>query len=355
MHTLRATPIRLRAGFALLAALASASLVASPAVAATADEGDVTWTVRTASNDFGPDRTSFRYTLEPGTEVADAMVVSNHGVTPLELGVYAADGFTTESGQFDLIVGGAESKNVGVWVRSDSDHITIDPGATVEVPFTVSVPENATPGDYAGGIVTSLAETGGTETIDVDRRLGIRIGLRVGGDLAPGLAVENVHVDWSGGLNPFAGGDATIGYTLHNTGNTTLSAEQHATLSGPFGWFPTAVGEIADPPQLLPGESWTVSVPVRDVPATFLLSASVGVVPVVVEASGSTTSLERVEAGANGAAVPWMLLVLIVLVAALVVATIRLRAVVGARRQAREDARVQEAIDLALAERATTA
>jgi len=352
MNTLSATPLRFRAGVAVLASVMAAALVAVPAVAAHADEGDVTWTVRTASNDLGPDRTSFRYTLEPGTEVEDAMVVSNHGDTALDLGVYAADGFTTESGQFDLIVGGAESKNIGVWVQADSDRITIDPGATVEVPFIVSIPENATPGDYAGGIVTSLAETGGTETIDVDRRLGIRIGVRVGGDLAPSLAVENVHVDWNGGLNPFAGGDATVGYTLHNTGNTTLSAEQHATLTGPFGWFPSTVGAIADPPQLLPGESWTVSVPVRDVPATFLLSASVGVVPVVVEASGSTTSLERVEVGASGAAVPWMLLVLIVLVAALVVAVIRLRAVLTARRQAREDARVQEAIDLALAERA---
>ncbi len=38
----------------------------------------------------------------------------------------------------------------------------------MQVPFTVEVPENATPGDYAGGIVTSLVEPDATQGINVD-------------------------------------------------------------------------------------------------------------------------------------------------------------------------------------------
>ena len=63
-------------------------------VASMAEEGDVTWTVRTASNSLGADRSSYGYAINPGGTVTDAMVVANRGSTALTLTVYAADGFT---------------------------------------------------------------------------------------------------------------------------------------------------------------------------------------------------------------------------------------------------------------------
>ena len=85
--------------------LATAAAVASAAAPATSD---VTWAVRTASNEYGSDRTSFDYTIDPGSTISDAMVVANRGTSDLDLGVYAADGFTTEDGQFDLVLSGDE-------------------------------------------------------------------------------------------------------------------------------------------------------------------------------------------------------------------------------------------------------
>ena len=349
MNTFPASPARIRA--IVLALFVALALALAPAGLAQAAEGDeATWTVRTASNNFGADRTGYSYTVNPGAEVEDALVVTNRGDSSLDLGVYAADGYTTESGQFDLVVGGAKSLNVGVWVRGDVDHITVGPGETVEVPFTVSVPENATPGDYAGGIVTSLTQPDEEQGINVDRRLGIRIALRVGGDLKPSLAIEDAQVGWSGGLNPFAGGDATLSYTIHNTGNATISAQQAATVTGPFGLLPTQAGSLEAPPQLLPGEKWEVSVPVADVPAAFLLAATATVTPVVVDASGSTTVLDPIAVTAYGWAVPWMLILLVLVVVALVVFGPRLWRRLRAQQQAREDARVEEAVARALRE-----
>jgi hypothetical protein len=348
MNALLPSSLRTIIHAALVALLVAAGMLLMPSGAAHAADTDVTWTVRTASNQFGSERTAYNYTVNPGSSVDDALIVANHGVTPLDLGVYAADGYTTESGQFDLVVAGEKSVGVGAWVAGGSNRITVAPGSTVELPFTLAVPANATPGDYSGGIVTSLTQPDDTNGINVDRRLGIKINLRVGGDLTPSLAIENMHVDWNGGLNPFAGGDATVTYTLHNTGNAVLSAQQSANVTAPFGWLATDAAAIDAPPQLLPDETWVVSVPVRDVPAAFWLNATASVVPVVVDASGSTTNLEPVTGSAAGWALPWMLLLIVLALIALVIFGPRLRRRLVAGRQAREDERVRDAVEQAL-------
>ncbi|GHS84687.1 hypothetical protein AGMMS50218_00030 [Actinomycetota bacterium] len=337
------------AAVVLLAALGVTAGASGVAVAA---DSDVTWAVRTADNSLGADRTSFSYSLDPGAQAQDALVVVNHGADPLELAVYAADGYTTDSAQFDLLTPDQESAGVGAWLSTDASSVTVEPGGTAEVPFTVAIPDDATPGDYAGGIVTSLSEPDDTEGITVDRRLGIRVNLRVGGELAPSLAVEHVQVHYSGTLNPFAAGDATVTYTLHNTGNTLVSAQQAVSVAGPFGVLRTDGSTPADtPPQLLPGESWDVSVPVHDVAPTFRLSATATISPLVTDASGSTSSLAPVTVTAHGWAVPWTAVVLLVVLVVLVVLALRLRRRRGARRTAREEARVQEAVAQALRER----
>jgi hypothetical protein len=330
---------------ALLTAAATSLAGAAGATAAAPDgAGDVTWTVRTASNDFGSDRTGFAYTVEPGASVDDALVVANHGDEPLDLAVYAADGYTTESGQLDLLTPDLESTGVGAWLTTGTSEVTVEPGATVELPFTVAVPDDATPGDYTGGVLTSLVQADAAEGITVDRRLGIRVDLRVGGELAPSLAVEDVHVTYSGTPNPAAGGDATVTYTLHNTGNTALSAHQAVAVSGPFGLLRVDAGEVEAPPQLLPGEEWTVSVPVAGAWPAVRLGADVTVTPTLTDAAGSTSSLTPVTAAAHTWAVPWALLVVVLLVVAAAVLVPRLLRRRRRERAAEQERRVQERV-----------
>ncbi|MEU0283111.1 DUF916 domain-containing protein [Streptomyces sp. NPDC006195] len=329
----------------LLMALAIAGLCAGPAQAA---DGDVTWTVRTAANGYGDDRSSYSYTVNPGGQVKDAMVVANRSKSPLELTVYAADGFTTDTGQLDLLTKDKKSTGIGAWARAGRDSVVIKPGTSAEVPFTVRVPGNATPGDYVGGVLTSLKQADEAEGISVDRRLGIRVKLRVSGELKPKLAVEDLHIDYTGSANPFAKGDATVTYTIHNTGNALLSARQTVSVSGPFGWLRTEAGDIAAPPELLPGESWKTKVPVHGVAPGVSVAATATLTPLLTDASGSTTSLKPVEATAHGWAVPWTLLLLIVVLLAAVVGAFILTRRTRARRKVREDARVQNAVEQAL-------
>ena len=63
-------------GSLLLATLGLVGLLARPAAAAD-------WSVQPAANQFGDGREDFRYTLNPGGEAEDAIVVANQGTAPL--------------------------------------------------------------------------------------------------------------------------------------------------------------------------------------------------------------------------------------------------------------------------------
>jgi hypothetical protein len=348
----RTSGLPARVAVAAVVGLLTVLGVLAPPVAAA--DTEISWAVRTASNDYGAERQNFAYTLDPGGELHDAIVVVNHGERPLDLAVYAADGFTTGSGQLDLVAGDAPSVGVGAWVRAGSDVVTVPPEQSVEVPFTLTVPDSATPGDYLGGIVTSTTQSDEAQGIDVERRLALRIRLRVGGETTPSLSVEDVAVAYSGTANPVGTGDATVDYTVHNTGNTVLTARQAVSVAGPFGTFSTDAGPLAESPALLPGERWKVSTTLSGVSPAVRLTASVALTPLVVDSSGTTSPLDDVVATASTWAVPWALALLVLLIVGLVILTVLLLR--RRRHQAtdREDARVHDAVAHALREREVT-
>lgn len=325
----------------VVAVLAATGLLVVPGAAVAAD--DASWAVSTAANDYGSARNSYGYALDPGSSATDAMMVTNRGTEPIDLAVYAADGFTNDDGQVDLLTAGTPSAGVGAWVHPQTDRVTVDPGQTVEIPFTVTVPADATPGDHVGGILTSMLQADQQQGITVDRRLGIKITLRVSGELRPALAVEDLHVSYAGSANPFARGSATLTYTLHNTGNVVLTGgQQQASVSGVLGTGRVEAESIADPPTLLPGERWHVTVPVDEVAPTVWLNAKVEVVPLVTDPSGTTTTLDPVVATGHGWAVPWSVLALLLVVVAVVVLWVV--------RRRRQGDKVARAVATALAE-----
>lgn len=329
----------------LLTALALVCAHPTPAAAA---DGDVSWRVRTGANAYGDDRSSFSYAVNPGGTVEDTMVVTNRGRTPLRLAVYASDGYTTDAGQLDLLTRDKRSTGVGVWTHPKVTSVTVAPGKSADVPFTVTVPGNATPGDHVGGLLTSLKQADTAAGINVDRRLGLRVAVRVGGELKPRLAVEDAHLDYHGSAGPFSKGSATVTYTVHNTGNALLSGRQEVAVRGPFGWLRTGAGDLPDTPALLPGERWKVTVPVPDVAPGVRLTATATVLPLLTDASGSTTPLDPVEASAGAWAVPWALALIVLLLLAAVVAVVLLARRNRARRTAREAALVRDAVQAAL-------
>ena len=277
--------------------------------------------------------------LNPGGTVEDGLVVVNHGKEPLDLAVYAADGFTTDDGQLDLLDQGREVRSASApGSTPTAGSVTIQPGKSVEVPFTVTLPKNATPGDYMGGIITSL--TAGRRRRRASTSIGasaIRVRLRVGGELKPSLAVEDLHVDVRRPAQPVRQGRRHR--HLHDPQHRQRDPRrpsQTVSVSGPFGWLRGRGGRRSrSPPELLPGEQWEVSVPVHGVrPAVTAGRAPSPSRPLLTDASGSITPLEPVEATTHGWAIPWTLLLLVVVLIAVVAGAVLLarRSRDGARR-----------------------
>lgn len=318
--------MRTRHRFATLASLALAAIVATsvavPASALSAapaatDPAAIAWSVATVDGPNGDARPNFAYVEDPGATQRDSLRVANTGTTALDLAVYAADAYTTPTGNIDLDTVDIAPDDAGSWITLSTDRIQLAPGEETVIDFRVSVPDDATPGDHSAGIVTSL-RSDGSETLTVDRRLATRVSVRVAGDLVPAVTVGGVQATYVGSWNPFDGGTLRLDYDVTNSGNTRLAGTDALTTAGPFGAFErTATG--ADLPEILPGSTVTVQHEV-DVTPWGLLTGTVTVTP---EAVGlGAQAVTPVTVPYDVVAVPWMLIALLVVIAGIVVTVI---------------------------------
>lgn len=327
-------------------ALVLAGLFAfAPRADAATSSSQVSWGVRPANTVHGTDRPNYAYRLPPGGTLQDALVLTNRGAEPLTLDVYAADGFLTADGTLDLLPAGEQSAAVGAWITAASSPVTVPAGESVEVPFTLTVPAGAQPGDYAGGVVSTL-RVDNAEGVTVDRRLGSRVHLRVTGDLTPALTVDDVTVNYlSAGANPLAPGTATVSFVVTNTGNARIAPGETVSVSGPFGWGKSSGGSV-ELPELIPGATVQRTATLEEVWPLLLASAQISVGGTVVSVSdtGDEPAVPTATASASAWAIPWTWIAALLLLAALIV----WRAGSGRRRKAAQQRAVDAAVAAAL-------
>ncbi|QFU99772.1 hypothetical protein KDY119_03308 [Luteimicrobium xylanilyticum] len=298
----------------LVLALPTTAL-ASVVPAAAASSGTVSWGLAPAAKApkadvSGGNRANYAYAAKPGATVTDAVVVTNHSAEALDLRVYAADAFTTSSGQLDLLAAGEKSADLGAWTTVAKPSVHVPAHGSTTVRFTVRVPKDATPGDHSAGVVTSLAQRAAGSTVTVDRRLALRMHLRVAGTLAPAMTVSDVQVTAGTSANPAASVPVTVRYRVTNTGNARIVPTGTVAVSGPFGWAKVALPD--DAPEVLPGSSVVRTVSVPGVRPLGRASAEVDVHAVAVGVGGGATA--SASGDASTWAVPWAALVVVVLV-----------------------------------------
>ncbi|MFG1994194.1 WxL protein peptidoglycan domain-containing protein [Actinoplanes sp. NPDC048988] len=287
-----------------LAAVLLFVLAPAPAQAAL-DKDGVRWSVQ-PSTAKGPDGRDYVVRrAAPGERLTDYVGITNLTAEPLTFNVYGTDAFTTEDGSFSLLAAAQKPTDVGSWIGLAAAKYTVPANTRLDVPFSVSVPANATPGDHAGGVVTSIAqETTGAngQKVLVDQRVAARVYLTVAGAAAPKLTIDNVRMEYSQSANPADGGSMTVRYLVRNAGNLRLSGTGSVKVTGPFGWKLAQTGAM-DIPELLPGGSITITEKITGVQPTVRLAADVDVQPLYF-----AERLPAVARSTNVWAWPWALL-----------------------------------------------
>ncbi|WP_427889110.1 WxL protein peptidoglycan domain-containing protein [Kribbella sp. GL6] len=307
-----------------LAPAAQAQQTGAPAVVV---PSPASWSVQPSSAK-GPDgRSTFVYELDPGATVRDTVRVNNLSKKPLLFRVYSGDAFNTPDGKFSLLPGDQKPTEVGAWVALNNRRVQIPAGGHVDLPFVLRIPKHATPGDHAGGIVASLTdvktEKNGSKVL-VENRVGARIYLRVHGDLQPAVAVTGMSATFHQGWIPFAGGSLSTTYTIKNTGNMRVAGGQHVDVQGPLGVGLTTIG-LANLPELLPGQSYTVTTTATHVQRAGRINVQAKLDPTVPHAVANDPEPPSVTGAAATWAIPLPELAVLALLLLAIAALLRVR------------------------------
>jgi hypothetical protein len=332
---------------ALAASLTAAVLLAANGAAAqeaTEEEpAAVTWGVNPSSQD-GPDgRAAFDYALDPGDTLIDFVGVSNFGAEPITVQLYASDAYTTETGAFDLLPSSEAPVDVGSWIGFNEQTLTVAPETRLDVPFALTVPADATPGDHVGGIVAAVTE----ETTDasgnailMERRVGARVHLRVAGELDPNLTPELGHVTYDYEWNPIEPGSVSFDYAVENAGNVRLQGELVARIAGPWDVMAREV-VIAELPQILPGDRFEGTAEVDGIWPLAYLNAELIVRPEAVSEADMASRLVSGREEAGLWAPPWPQAAVAAALALLIWIAVKARK----RKRRKESARAPEPLD----------
>lgn len=334
----------------------SLSLAQTPVVDAAADDGSetaegTTWALRPASSDAPDGRVSLRHTIDPGTTVQEHLALTNYSGTAAVFAVYASDGTVSADGSFDLIPADEQPTGGGTWVsltppggaqdRPEGGFLVDVPaGEVVVIPVQIAVPSDASPGDHPAGVVAELVPDAATE-VHLASRIGVRLHLRVSGDVVADLRAEGITSSYSPSWNPFAPGTLTVDYSVVNVGNVRLGASSVVGAAGPFGLL-SAQGPAVEQREILPGQPMVSSAEFKVWPL-FVAEGTVSVTPGVVGVDVLEQDPKSSTSSFSVWTIPWAQLVLLALILLGVFGFRRVRARSAARVQARIDAAVAEA------------
>ena len=331
---------------ALLVGVVAAPTSAASSAPEDADASGTTWALEPADGRTADGRVSLRHTIEEGGSVSDSVVLTNFSPHDATFAIYASDGVVDDTGNFDLLQPDVEPVDGGSWVRiGDVEGATERPGGGIEVaapasssvviPLSIDVPAGATPGDHPAGVVAELVQ-GGDSDVRMTSRVGVRLHLRVPGEIVAQVTAEDVTATYSPSWNPLAPGTVTIDYSLANTGNIRVGADVTVSV-GPVG------GEVASAlREVLPGQAAAATTEVRVWPL-FRATGEIVATPTVVGEDEVPGALLPTAVPFTVWTVPWPQLLVLALLVGAVVLVVRARRRSAARIQARIDAAVAAA------------
>ncbi|MEZ4087401.1 MAG: LysM peptidoglycan-binding domain-containing protein [Candidatus Gracilibacteria bacterium] len=182
-----------------------------------------------------PHERQFNFEVQPGESIESSIIVRNLGRDDITVATYSADGTNSSQGTFALTSKSHEQKFLGTWVTFESPQTTIKAQDEVVIPFTLTIPANATPGNYGGGIAVeaSSAELKGDDelsqagAVSTSARIYIRTFVSVPGEAINDYSWEKFTFNGKSDNNR-----SQFHFSFKNNGNSIAIVEPKITLSG---------------------------------------------------------------------------------------------------------------------------
>lgn len=183
-----------------------------------------------------PHQRQYQFEIMPGKEDKATIIVHNLGNNTLTLELYAADATNSNLGTFALTTRSTEQKHIGTWITFDQPRITLAPRQEEELSFSIKVPTEAVPGNYAGGIaVEALSssinpyndDTAAPENVSVSARIISKLFVKIPGDKIQDYSWNNFDF-----INNQDNSRPYFSLTVKNDGNTIILGEPVINISG---------------------------------------------------------------------------------------------------------------------------
>ena len=178
----------------------------------------------------------FHYSANPGDVIEDSMHVTRkylYSQKPaVDVNYYVVDGHMTQDGFISMESEFDTSDLIGKWTKLGKTTETIK--YETDVPFTITIPKNATPGQYIGGFVLTEVEDEEAKTVNqqsnltkVRLRYATTIRVDVNGEINTGFEVSNINYQ-------IKDGSLNLKFDFINKGNVIHEFSGFYTLDGVF-------------------------------------------------------------------------------------------------------------------------
>lgn len=192
----------------------------------------------------------FIHTLEPGAVQEEGVLLVNNTEEQKTLLVYAVDSMVSSGGSFACRQITEPKKGVGTWIALTRSEVTLDPGTSETVPFTIAVPQNAGVGEHNGCIVIQekKEKIEGQTGMTLSFRTGLRVAINIPGEITRELEIVGFKIE------PQKDGGHLLQPSVKNPGNVSIDADIQVVTRYFFGLthiqhggqFPVLRGETSD-------------------------------------------------------------------------------------------------------------
>jgi hypothetical protein len=176
----------------------------------------------------------FIYSLDLGESKDDAIIIFNTTDQEQILKLYAVDSIPSNQGNFALEAEDAPRDGIGAWLKLSQQFVTLAAGENKEIPFTITIPQNADVGEHSGGIILQKAQASeiqGQTGAAIVTRVGIRVYQTVPGEIKKDIQILEFFLkEARQDQKPYL--DITL--TAQNQGNVSLKPQLDLVIGG-FG------------------------------------------------------------------------------------------------------------------------